>query len=94
MSIRSQYLSGDDEEELFRLTAPEDLPDSIDESIAKLEEESLASSHYDDVQDELDEQAVPTNLEIVVQELSDAEMAEVVRLIEQVRNRRESDCDG
>jgi hypothetical protein len=91
MSIRSLYSSGDDEEELFRLTAPDEHPDSSDESIAILEEESLSSSNYDDAQDELDEHASPINLEGPLRELSDDELAEVVRLIEEIQNRRESD---
>ena len=55
MSIPSLYLGGDDEEELFRLIDPDEHPDAADENVARKEEESLASSHYDDVQDGSDE---------------------------------------
>ena len=91
MSIRSQYLSGDDEEELFRLIAPDEHPDASDERIAKLEEESLASSHYDDDQEELDEQFAPSMIEDAVVDLSKDEVAEVLKLIDEIQNRRDSD---
>jgi hypothetical protein len=89
MSIPSLYRSGDDEEELFRLTDPNEHPGSSDESVARQEEESLASSHYDEAQAEFDEQVEPAHLEVVLQEFSDEELSEVVRLIEDIQNRRE-----
>lgn len=91
MSLRSEYRSGDDEEELFRLTAPDDHPDLGDESIAKLEEESIASSHYDDDQQEADELAEPDRLGTAVQGLTDDEIAEVLKLINEIQNRRQTD---
>lgn len=94
MSIPSLYLSGDDEEELFRLTDPNEHPDSRDESVARLEEESLASTNYDDDQGEIDEYAEPTQLEVAMQELTDEEISEVARIIEEIQNRRESDGAG
>ena len=93
MSIPSLYTSGDDEEELFRLTAPDDHPNSSDESIARKEDESLSSSNYDYAQDELDENAGQANFEAILREFSDDEMEEVIRLIEEIQNRRESDGD-
>ena len=89
MSIPSLYFSGDDEEELFRLTDPNEHPDAADENVARKEEESLASSHYDEVQNDSDELAEPTHLGAALQEFSDDELAEVVRLIEDIQNRRE-----
>ena len=89
MSIPSLYLSGGDEEELFRLTDPNEHPGSSDETVARQEEESLASSHYDEAQDEFDELVEPTHLEVALQELSGDELAEVARLIEDIQNRRE-----
>ena len=80
MSIPSLYTSGDDEEELFRLTAPHDHPDAADDSVAKLEEQSLASSHYDDDQAEVDELEA-TRLGVAIQDLTDQEREEVVRLV-------------
>ena len=94
MSIPSRYLSGDDEEDLFRLTNPDEHPDAADENVARKEEESLASSHYDDVQDDSDELAQPTQLGAALQEFSAAQLAEVVRLIEDIQNRREENNEG
>ena len=91
MSIPSLYASGDDEEVLFRLTAPDDHPDTADDSVAKLEEQSLAGNHYDDDQAEIDELAEPTRLETVVQGFTDAEIAEVLKLIDEIQNRRQSE---
>ena len=91
MSLRSEYRSGDDEEELFRLTAPDDHPDSSDESIAMLEEQSIASSHYDDDQHEADELAETNRLGAAVQELTGNEIAEVLKLIDEIQSRRQSD---
>ena len=91
MSIPSLYLGGDDEEELFRLIDPDEHPDAADENVARKEEESLASSHYDDVQDGSDELAEPTHLEADLQDLSDDELSEVVQLIKEIQNRREED---
>ena len=90
MSIPSLYSSGDDEEELFRLTAPDDHPDAADDSVAKLEEQSLAGSYYDDDQAELDELAEATRLGVAIQDLTDLEREEVLRLVEEIQNRRES----
>ncbi len=89
MSIPSMYLSGDDEEELFRLSDPNGHPDSIDESVARKEQESLAGSLYDEEQDEFDEVVEPPLLATALQELSDEELAEVARLIEDIQNRQE-----
>lgn len=94
MSIPSLYHSGDDEEELFRLTDPNEHPDNLDESVARKEEESLASGNYDDIQDELDELAEDTPIAAALQELSEDELAEVARLIENIRNRREEEGSG
>ena len=91
MSIPSLYLSGDDEEELFRLTAPDRHPDSDNDSIARLEEESLSGDHYDDDQEELDQNNETTQLGVALEGLSDDEIAEVARLIEEIQNRREGD---
>ncbi len=91
MSIGSLYLGGDDEEELFRLTTPDEHPDSNDDRVARLEEESLASGHYDEDQDESDEEADATLLEVALQELSDDEIAAVAQFIEEIQNRREID---
>lgn len=90
MSVPSLYASGDDEEELFRLTAPDDHPDSEDDSVAKLEEQSLASSHYDDEQAEADELTETTRLDAAIQDFTDEELEEVLRLVEEIQNRRES----
>ena len=87
MSIPSLYHSGDDEEELFRLTDPNEHPDNLDESVARQEEESLASGNYDDLQDELDELADETSLAVALQGLSEEELGEVARLIESIRQR-------
>ena len=94
MSIRSLYLSGDDEEELFRLTDPNEHPDDRDESMARDEEESLASSAYDDLQEEFDETAESTRLADDSQKLSDDQLADIVRLIEDIQNRREGEQGG
>ena len=92
MTIPSLYISGDDEEELFRLTTPDEHPDSSDDSIAKMEEESLASGNYDDIQDESDEHAEPARPVVALQDFSEDEANEVFQLIEEIQNRRE--CDG
>ena len=92
MSMPSLYSSGEDEEEIFRLTDPDEHPDSSDEDAARLEEASLSSSSYADDQDELDELAESIHLEVAFQELSDDERAEVVRLIEEIQGRREGDA--
>lgn len=91
MSLRSLYLSGDDEEELFRLTDPNEHPDDLDESVARQEEESLASGNYDDIQEDFDELAEDTPIAIALQELSEDELSEVARLIESIRHRREEE---
>ncbi len=91
MSLPSLYTSGDDEEELFRLTDPDDHPNAADESAARKEEESLAGSSYDDAQEEFDEMGEPSSLAITgnsLQELTNDELAEVIELIEAIRNRR------
>ena len=89
MSIPSLYYSGDDEEELFRLTDPNEHPDNLDESVARKEEESLSSGNYDDIQDELDELADETSIAAALQELSEEELEGVARLIEDIRTRNE-----
>ena len=94
MSIPSLYHSGDDEEELFRLTDPNEHPDDLDESVARQEEESLASGNYDDLQDELDELADETSIAAALQGLSEEELEEVARLIEDIRNRNEDESNG
>ena len=94
MSIPSLYHSGDDEEELFRLTDPDEHPDNLDESVARQEEESLASGNYDDLQDELDELADETSIAAALQGLSEEELEEVARLIEDIRNRNEDESNG
>lgn len=94
MSIPSLYHSGDDEEELFRLTDPNEHPDDLDESVARQEEESLASGIYDDLQDELDELADETSIAAALQGLSEEELEEVARLIEDIRNRNEDESNG
>ena len=91
MSLRSEYLSGDDEEELFRLTDPDEHPDVSDESIAKLEEESLASSHYDNDQEDFDQLSHPSPVQEAVQQLSQDEISLVLQFIDDIQNRRESD---
>ena len=94
MSIPSLYHSGHDEEELFRLTDPDEHPDNLDESVARQEEESLASGNYDDLQDELDELADETSIAAALQGLSEEELEEVARLIEDIRNRNEDESNG
>lgn len=91
MSLRSLYRSGDDEEELFRLTDPNEHPDDFDESVARQEEESLASGNYDGLQDELDELADETSIAAALQGLSEEELGEVARLIERIRQRNGED---
>ena len=91
MSIPSLYHSGDDEEELFRLTDPNEHPDDLDESVARKEEESLASGNYDDIQEDFDELAEDTPIAAALQELSEDELSEVARLIESIRHRREEE---
>ena len=91
MSLRSLYLSGDDEEELFRLTDPNEHPDDLDESVARQEEESLASGNYDDLQDQLDELADETSITGALQGLSEEELGEVARLIERIKQRNGED---
>ena len=91
MSIPSLYLSGDDEEELFRLTDPDEHPDDLDESVARKEEESLSSGSYDDIQYEFDEFVGDTSIAAALRELSGNELAEVARLIENIRHRREEE---
>ena len=93
MTIPSLYISGDDEEELFRLTTPDEHPDSSDDSIARMEEESLARGNYEDIQDESDESAEQTFLEVALLELSEDEAREVFQLIEEIQNRRDSGGD-
>ena len=91
MSIPSLYASGDDEEELFRLTAPDDHPDAADDGIAKLEEQFLASSRYDDEQDESDEATELSARAATLRELSDDELAEVDQFIQDILNRCEQE---
>ena len=91
MSIPSLYLSGDDEEELFRLTDPDKHPDDLDESVARKEEESLSSGSYDEIQYEFDELVSDTSIAAALRELSENELAEVARLIENIRHRREEE---
>ena len=91
MSIPSLYLSGDDEEELFRLTDPDEHPDDLDESVARKEEESLSSGSYDEIQYEFDELVSDTSIAAALRELSENELAEVARLIENIRHRREEE---
>jgi hypothetical protein len=91
MSILSLYLSGADEEELFRLTDPNEHPDNLDESAARQEEESLASGNYDVLQDELDELTHETSIATDLQGLSEEELGEVARLIEGIRQRNGED---
>ena len=92
MSIPSLYGSGEDEEELFRITDPNAHPDSSDDGVARKEEQSLADNSYDDAQDDFDELSEPTQLEVALQELSEEELTEVARLIEDIRNRREEEA--
>lgn len=54
-SLRSEYGSGDDEEEIFNLIFRTSHPQSDDESVGNQEEEHLGSEHYDDEQDDFDE---------------------------------------
>lgn len=89
MSIPSLYASGDDEEELFRLTAPEDHPDAADDNVAVLEEQSLAGRCYDDEQAEADEFAEINLLNAAILDLTDQEREEVSRLIDEIQGRRE-----
>ena len=89
MSIHSIYGSGDDEEEIFRLTDPDEHPDSDDEQLARQEEESISSSGYDDAQGEHDESAERIILGATLQDFSDEDLADVFRLIEEIRIRRE-----
>ena len=54
-SLRSEYRSGDDEDEIFNLILQTDHPQSDDESVGSQEEEHLSSENYDDRQDDYDE---------------------------------------
>lgn len=54
-SLRSEYRSGDDEQEIFNLILRTDHPQSDDESVSNQEEEHLSSEDYGDQQDEFDE---------------------------------------
>ena len=89
MTIPSRYFSGDDEEELFRLTDPDEHPDSDDEQLARQEEESISGGGYDDAQGEYDESFGRMLSGVAFQDLSDEDLADVFRLIEEIRNRRE-----
>ena len=86
-SIPSIYGSGDDEEEIFRLIDPDQHPDTPDDHQAQQEQERLASADYDEVQDRLDESvSLPSDLVSSLQELSDDQLAEVARLIEELQD--------
>ncbi len=91
MTIPSRYTSGDDEEELFRLTDPDEHPDSDDELLARQEEESISSGGYDDTQGEHDESVERLILGAALEDLSDDDLEDVFRLIEEIRNRREEE---
>ena len=58
-----------------------------------MEEESLARGNYEDIQDESDESAEQTFLEVALLELSEDEAREVFQLIEEIQNRRDSGGD-
>ena len=91
MSIPSIYGTGDDEEEIFRLTDPDKHPDSDDEYLARQEEESISGSGYDDAQAEHDESTEENPLQDTLQRLSDEELAEAARIIEDIQNNRLGD---
>lgn len=57
--------------------------------MAKLEEQSLAGGHYDDEQAEADGFAEDARLGIVIQDLTEQEKEEVLRLVEEIQSRRE-----
>ena len=91
MSIPSIYGTGDDEEEIFRLTDPDKHPDSDDECLARQEEEAISGSRYDDAQAEHDESTEMNLLQDTLQGLSDEELAEAARIIEDIQNNRLGD---
>ena len=91
MSIPSIYGTGDDEEEIFRLTDPDEHPDSDDESLARQEEESISGSGYDDAQADHDERSEQNSLHSTLQELSDEGLTEAARIIEDIQNHRLGD---
>ena len=81
----SIYGSGDDEDEICRLTDPDLHPAANDEEIAMREQELLSNTGYDDTQDEMDESAsLPHDLTEVLQQLSDDQVAEVIRFLERL----------
>ncbi len=91
MSIPSIYGTGDDEEEIFRLTDPDEHPDSDDESLARREEESISGSGYDDAQADHDERSEHDSWQVTLHGLSDEELADAARLIEDIQNQRLAD---
>ena len=57
MSLRSEYLSGPDEEEIWQLVlGADEMPTACDESVAEREEEFIAGIDYQDKQDAFDEE--------------------------------------
>ncbi len=53
-SLRSEYGSGDDEADIFRLITETVHPLTDDEDVGNQEEEHLSSGNYDDMQEEFD----------------------------------------
>lgn len=56
MRLKSLYLSGPDEEEIFRLTNPASHPNTEDKTMAQEDAQRLSTAEYDDLQETLDEQ--------------------------------------
>ena len=86
MSLQSIYSSGDDEAELFRLTAPETETNPKDQTTALQESCWLTSPNYDDHQEESDERldvhSIPQDLANSLKPLSPEECAAVIRFIQ------------
>ena len=86
MSLQSIYSTGDDEAELFRLTAPETETNPKDQTTALQESDWLASCNYDDHQEESDERLdahpIPQDLANALKSLSPEELATVIRFIQ------------
>ena len=91
MSLPSLYGSGDDEEELFRLTRPDGHPNADDPATAEMEQKHIANSDYQDRQEEFDEQAEPL-AELIGQDawqaLTEREKEAVVDFIRELQGRR------
>ena len=86
MSLRSEYRSGPDEEEIWdSVLGVEQMPSASDETVAEREEEHIAGEDYQDKQDTFDEQnAPPSNYPASWCQLSDTQREAVQQFIVEI----------